>query len=130
MDSIRTLYGPTIARFIQSVVRVGQDEMPCLFRELLPVDIEDAKLGFQLHGQVTNANFSTKKCIFLVFINRTWNDMLVGQLGFSSHFCCRPVGGMYSFASCCRLSIRCLSAKELPSICVYEVGLLLQVYVT
>jgi DNA mismatch repair protein MLH1 len=56
VDNIRTLYGANIAR------------------ELLAVDIHDSKLSFQLHGQVTNANFSTKKCIFLLFINHRLVD--------------------------------------------------------
>ena len=43
----------------------------CLFpRELLPVACENAKLGFKMDGFVTNANYSVKKLIFLLFINR------------------------------------------------------------
>ncbi|XP_062513678.1 DNA mismatch repair protein Mlh1-like isoform X2 [Corticium candelabrum] len=51
VDNIKTLYGANIAR------------------ELLHVDVEDSKLGFRLHAEVTNANFSTKKSIFVLFIN-------------------------------------------------------------
>ena len=45
----------------------------CLFypcRELLPVELDDDKLSFKVRGLVTNANYSVKKAIFLLFINR------------------------------------------------------------
>ncbi|KAL3831500.1 hypothetical protein ACJMK2_023241 [Sinanodonta woodiana] len=51
VDNIRTLFGPAIAR------------------ELLEVSHEDGKLAFSLTGHVTNANYSMKKGIFLLFIN-------------------------------------------------------------
>ncbi|XP_036357554.1 DNA mismatch repair protein Mlh1 isoform X1 [Octopus sinensis] len=50
-DNIRSIYGPSVAR------------------ELLEVQHEDEKLKFKMHGFCTNANYSTKKCIFLLFIN-------------------------------------------------------------
>ncbi|XP_073486692.1 DNA mismatch repair protein Mlh1 isoform X2 [Aquarana catesbeiana] len=51
VDNIRTIYGNAVSR------------------ELIEVGCEDAKLAFKLKGYVTNANYSMKKCIFLLFIN-------------------------------------------------------------
>ena len=51
IDNIKTIYGPTVAR------------------ELLEITCEDERHGFKLHGHVSNANYSVKKCIFLLFIN-------------------------------------------------------------
>lgn len=39
-------------------------------RELIEVGCEDAGLAFKMTGYITNANYSVKKCIFLLFINR------------------------------------------------------------
>ena len=39
-------------------------------REILSVSCEDAKLGLKMNGYVTNANYSVKKFLFLLFINR------------------------------------------------------------
>lgn len=38
-------------------------------RELLEVKSEDDILKFKLQGFVTNVNYSTKKMVFLLFIN-------------------------------------------------------------
>ena len=43
------------------------------YRELLEVKHEDEKLKFKLSGYVTNANYSTKKLTFLLFINRKFD---------------------------------------------------------
>ncbi|XP_018413303.1 PREDICTED: DNA mismatch repair protein Mlh1 isoform X3 [Nanorana parkeri] len=51
VDNIRTIFGNAVSR------------------ELIEVGCEDAKLAFKLKGYVTNANYSMKKCIFLLFIN-------------------------------------------------------------
>ena len=40
------------------------------FRELLEVQCDDTRLQYSLHGYVSNANYSVKKSIFLLFINR------------------------------------------------------------
>lgn len=56
VDNIRTIYGPSVAR------------------ELLEVNHEDEKLKFKLNGYVTNANYSTKKLTFLLFINHRLVD--------------------------------------------------------
>ena len=42
-------------------------------RELLEIEHEDKKLSFRCHGFVTNANYSMKKGIFLLFINRKFD---------------------------------------------------------
>ena len=55
-DNIQTIYGPTIAK------------------ELLEVNVEDAKLCFRMTGFISNANFSVKKVIFLLFINNRLVD--------------------------------------------------------
>ncbi|XP_073534400.1 DNA mismatch repair protein Mlh1 isoform X2 [Phyllobates terribilis] len=51
VDNIRTVFGNAVSR------------------ELIEVGCEDAKLAFKMKGYVTNANYSMKKCIFLLFIN-------------------------------------------------------------
>ncbi|XP_075068728.1 DNA mismatch repair protein Mlh1 [Mixophyes fleayi] len=51
VDNIRTIFGNSVSR------------------ELIEVGCEDAKLAFKMKGYVTNANYSMKKCIFLLFIN-------------------------------------------------------------
>jgi len=56
LDNIRIVYGPVIAR------------------ELLDVTIADSRLGFKLTGLVSNANYSTKKPSFLLFINHRLVD--------------------------------------------------------
>ncbi|KPP59518.1 DNA mismatch repair protein Mlh1-like [Scleropages formosus] len=44
-----------------------------LNRELIEVGCEDQKLAFKLRGFISNANYSVKKCIFLLFINRAYD---------------------------------------------------------
>ncbi|XP_071956008.1 DNA mismatch repair protein Mlh1-like [Antedon mediterranea] len=56
VDNIRIIYGPSVAR------------------ELLEVSQENPKLGYKMKGQITNANYSMKKCIFLLFINHRLVD--------------------------------------------------------
>ncbi|XP_056376356.1 DNA mismatch repair protein Mlh1 isoform X2 [Hyla sarda] len=51
VDNIRTVFGNAVSR------------------ELIEVGCEDTKLAFKMKGYVTNANYSMKKCIFLLFIN-------------------------------------------------------------
>ncbi len=41
----------------------------CFNRELVPVSVENAKIGLRMNGYVTNPNYSMKKCQFLLFIN-------------------------------------------------------------
>ena len=50
-DNIRTIYGPAVAR------------------ELLEIEHADEKLQFKAKGLATNANYSVKKSVFLLFIN-------------------------------------------------------------
>uniref|UniRef100_A0A8C6MMP2 DNA mismatch repair protein MLH1 n=1 Tax=Moschus moschiferus TaxID=68415 RepID=A0A8C6MMP2_MOSMO len=38
-------------------------------RELIEVGCEDKTLAFKMNGYISNANYSVKKCIFLLFIN-------------------------------------------------------------
>ncbi|KAG7470162.1 hypothetical protein MATL_G00136600 [Megalops atlanticus] len=51
VDNIRAVFGNTVSR------------------ELMEVECEDQKLAFKLRGFISNANYSVKKCIFLLFIN-------------------------------------------------------------
>ena len=52
-----------------------KDNIGCVFgqpiaRELLEVSAEDKKLGFKMNGYVSNANYSMKKLLIILFINR------------------------------------------------------------
>ncbi|XP_060781490.1 DNA mismatch repair protein Mlh1 [Neoarius graeffei] len=40
-----------------------------LSREMMEVECEDQKLAFKLKGYISNANYSVKKCILILFIN-------------------------------------------------------------
>ncbi|XP_042331491.1 DNA mismatch repair protein Mlh1 isoform X2 [Sceloporus undulatus] len=51
VDNIRSIFGNAVSR------------------ELIEVGCEDETLAFKMKGYVTNANYSVKKCIFLLFIN-------------------------------------------------------------
>ncbi|KAL8576325.1 hypothetical protein ACOMHN_006248 [Nucella lapillus] len=55
-DNIRTVFGASIAR------------------ELVSVDHEDVRLAVKVQGLVTNANYSMKKAVFLLFINHRLVD--------------------------------------------------------
>ncbi|XP_034984677.1 DNA mismatch repair protein Mlh1 isoform X2 [Zootoca vivipara] len=60
---VRTLSNATTVDNIRSVFGNA------VSRELIEVGCEDATLAFKMKGYVTNANYSVKKCIFLLFIN-------------------------------------------------------------
>ncbi|XP_041104200.1 DNA mismatch repair protein Mlh1 isoform X1 [Polyodon spathula] len=51
VDNIRAIFGNAVCR------------------ELIEVGCEDPSLAFNVKGYVSNANYSVKKCIFLLFIN-------------------------------------------------------------
>ncbi|XP_010580798.1 PREDICTED: DNA mismatch repair protein Mlh1 isoform X1 [Haliaeetus leucocephalus] len=51
VDNIRSIFGNAVSR------------------ELIEVACEDASLAFKMKGYITNANYSVKKCTFLLFIN-------------------------------------------------------------
>ncbi|KAM9187850.1 DNA mismatch repair protein Mlh1 [Dugong dugon] len=51
VDNIRSIFGNAVSR------------------ELIEVGCEDKTLAFKMNGYVSNANYSVKKCIFLLFIN-------------------------------------------------------------
>lgn len=69
-------------------------------RELIEVGCEDQKLAFKLKGYISNANYSVKKCIMVLFINRkyqtcrecchSWNDWRCERRSWSF----RPSGGV------------------------------------
>ncbi|XP_053570432.1 DNA mismatch repair protein Mlh1 [Bombina bombina] len=63
MADVRTLTNATTVDNIRSVFGNA------VSRELIEVGCEDSKLAFKLKGHVTNANYSMKKSIFLLFIN-------------------------------------------------------------
>lgn len=56
VDNIRTIYSPSVAR------------------ELLELTCEETNLKFSVKGYISNANYSVKKCIFLLFINHRLVD--------------------------------------------------------
>ena len=41
-------------------------------RELLQVSCDDKKLGYKMNGYVSNANYSMKKLMLILFINRKY----------------------------------------------------------
>ncbi|XP_036430930.1 DNA mismatch repair protein Mlh1 [Colossoma macropomum] len=51
LDNIRVVFGVAVSR------------------ELIEVGCEDQKLAFKLQGYISNANYSVKKCILILFIN-------------------------------------------------------------
>lgn len=51
LDNIRVVFGNAVSR------------------ELIEVGCEDQKLAFKLKGYISNANYSVKKCILILFIN-------------------------------------------------------------
>ncbi|KAL2804054.1 DNA mismatch repair protein Mlh1 isoform 2, partial [Daubentonia madagascariensis] len=51
VDNIRSIFGNAVSR------------------ELIEVGCEDKTLAFRMNGYISNANYSVKKCIFLLFIN-------------------------------------------------------------
>ena len=51
IENIKAIYGPSVAK------------------ELLEVTLDDKKLSFQMNGYISNANYSMKKFVFLLFIN-------------------------------------------------------------
>lgn len=51
LDNIRVVFGLAVSR------------------ELIEVECEDQKLAFKLKGYISNANYSVKKCVLILFIN-------------------------------------------------------------
>uniref|UniRef100_H3D6E2 DNA mismatch repair protein MLH1 n=1 Tax=Tetraodon nigroviridis TaxID=99883 RepID=H3D6E2_TETNG len=51
VDNIRGVFGNTVSR------------------ELIEIGCEDQKLAFKMKGYISNANYSVKKCILILFIN-------------------------------------------------------------
>ncbi|XP_028904812.1 DNA mismatch repair protein Mlh1 isoform X1 [Ornithorhynchus anatinus] len=65
---IRTLPDATTVDNIRSV-------FGCVVsRELIEVGCDDPKLAFKMKGYISNANYSVKKCVFLLFINHRLVD--------------------------------------------------------
>uniref|UniRef100_A0A250Y541 DNA mismatch repair protein MLH1 n=1 Tax=Castor canadensis TaxID=51338 RepID=A0A250Y541_CASCN len=60
---VRTLPGATTVDNIRSIFGNA------VSRELIEVGCEDKNLAFKMNGYISNANYSVKKCIFLLFIN-------------------------------------------------------------
>jgi len=54
LDNLRQIYGASVAR------------------ELLPINIDNKQYDFKMKGYISNANYNSKKAIFLLFINRTF----------------------------------------------------------
>nr|XP_013803605.1 PREDICTED: DNA mismatch repair protein Mlh1 isoform X2 [Apteryx mantelli mantelli] len=63
MSDVRTLSNASTVDNIRSIFGNA------VSRELIEVGCEDASLAFKMKGYITNANYSVKKCIFLLFIN-------------------------------------------------------------
>ncbi|XP_012672471.1 DNA mismatch repair protein Mlh1 [Clupea harengus] len=60
---VKTLLNATILDNIRVVFGVN------VSRELIEVGCEDQKLAFKFNGYISNANYSVKKCILILFIN-------------------------------------------------------------
>ncbi|XP_052648958.1 DNA mismatch repair protein Mlh1 isoform X2 [Harpia harpyja] len=63
MSDVRTLSNASTVDNIRSIFGNA------VSRELIEVACEDASLAFKMKGYITNANYSVKKCTFLLFIN-------------------------------------------------------------
>ncbi|XP_060241158.1 DNA mismatch repair protein Mlh1 isoform X2 [Meriones unguiculatus] len=63
VSDIRTLPNATTVDNIRSIFGNA------VSRELIEVGCEDKTLAFKMNGYISNANYSVKKCIFLLFIN-------------------------------------------------------------
>ncbi|KAG9335608.1 hypothetical protein JZ751_004373 [Albula glossodonta] len=63
MADVRTLTGASTVDNIRAVFGNA------VSRELIEVGCEDLKLGYKLKGFISNANYSVKRCIILLFIN-------------------------------------------------------------
>ncbi|NXI38227.1 MLH1 protein, partial [Galbula dea] len=63
MSDVRTLSNASTVDNIRSIFGNA------VSRELIEVGCEDASLAFKMKGYITNANYSVKKCVFLLFIN-------------------------------------------------------------
>ncbi|XP_005096287.1 DNA mismatch repair protein Mlh1 [Aplysia californica] len=68
MADVRTPSGSTYVDNIRAIYGVS------VSRELLEVSKEDTKLGFAMKALISNANYSVKKSIFLLFINHRLVD--------------------------------------------------------
>lgn len=51
-----------------------------VLRELIEVGCEDQKLAYKMKGYISNANYSVKKCILILFINRTYRGKATGNV--------------------------------------------------
>uniref|UniRef100_A0A4W4EVT8 DNA mismatch repair protein MLH1 n=1 Tax=Electrophorus electricus TaxID=8005 RepID=A0A4W4EVT8_ELEEL len=60
---VKTLPNATVLDNIRVVFGVA------VSREMIKVECEDQKLAFKLQGYISNANYSVKKCILILFIN-------------------------------------------------------------
>ena len=72
-------YGETLAdvRTIQKSSKIENIKAiygASISKELLEVKLDDGKLSFQMSGYISNANYSVKKFIFLLFINNRLVD--------------------------------------------------------
>lgn len=92
LDNIRVVFGNAVSRYYPfkdrdvtslnarfddySVFQLNVGLLLCVHRELLEVGCEDQKLTFKLNGYISNANYSVKKCILILFINRMYHRKL------------------------------------------------------
>uniref|UniRef100_A0A672P6W1 DNA mismatch repair protein MLH1 n=1 Tax=Sinocyclocheilus grahami TaxID=75366 RepID=A0A672P6W1_SINGR len=60
---VKTLQNASVLDNIRAVFGVA------VSRELIEVECEDQKLAFKMKGYISNANYSVKKCILILFIN-------------------------------------------------------------
>lgn len=67
-ENIGLLYGASIQKYVTKLCCYVILPLP-IYRELVSVTAENKTIGFRMCGYVTNANYSMKKCQFLLFIN-------------------------------------------------------------
>ncbi|KAA0718271.1 DNA mismatch repair protein [Triplophysa tibetana] len=63
VSDVKTLLNASVLDNIRVVFGVA------VSRELIEVECEDQKLAFKLKGYISNANYSVKKCVLILFIN-------------------------------------------------------------
>lgn len=106
--------------FIASVV-TARLALWYVLRELIEVGCEDQKLAYKMKGYISNANYSVKRCILILFINRTYHENTTGDVAHgwgSFNPLCMLLNGNYGLL-CVRSSggVQCFEESDWDSLC-------------